>query len=66
VTRIETTEKAIRRYVKKLGGPERLAVWYEAAPGGFAIWRPLSSMGVACDVFAPSLVPVRAGDRVKN
>jgi transposase len=66
VTRIETTEKAIRRYIKKLGGPERLAVCYEAGPGGFALWRLLSSMGVACDVVAPSLVPVRAGDRVKT
>ena len=66
VTRIETTEKAIRRYVKKLGGPEGLAVCYEAGPGGFALWRLLTSMGVACDVVAPSLVPVRAGDRVKT
>jgi transposase len=66
VTRIDTTEKAIRRFIKKLGGPERLAVCYEAGPGGFALWRLLASMGVACDVVAPSLVPVRAGDRVKT
>lgn len=66
VTRIETTEKAIRRFIKTLGGPEGLAVSYEAGPGGFALWRLLTSMGVACDVIAPSLVPVRAGDRVKT
>jgi transposase len=66
VTRIETTEKAIRRFIKKLGGPDGLAVCYEAGPGGFALWRLLRSMGVACDVVAPSLVPVRAGDRVKT
>jgi len=66
VTRIETTEKAIRRFIKRLGGPDGLAVCYEAGPGGFALWRLLSSMGVACDVVAPSLVPVRAGDRVKT
>jgi transposase len=66
VTRIETTEKAIRRFIKSLGGPEGLAVSYEAGPGGFALWRLLASMGVACDVIAPSLVPVRAGDRVKT
>ena len=35
-------------------------------PGGFALWRLLSAMGVACDVVAPSLIPVRAGDRVKT
>jgi transposase len=66
LTRIETTENAIRRFIKKLGGPEGLAVCYEAGPGGFALWRLLSSMGIACDVVAPSLVPVRAGDRVKT
>lgn len=66
LTRIETTEKAIRRFIEKLGGPEGLAVCYEAGPGGFALWRLLSSMRIACDVVAPSLVPVRAGDRVKT
>jgi transposase len=66
VQRIETTEKAIRRFINKLGGPDGLAVCYEAGPGGFALWRLLSSMGVACDVVAPSLIPVRAGDRVKT
>jgi transposase len=34
--------------------------------GGFALSRLLTGMGVACDVVAPSLVPVRAGDRVKT
>ena len=66
VQRIETTGKAIRRFIGKLGGSEGLAVSYEAGPGGFALWRLLTSMGVACDVIAPSLVPVRAGDRVKT
>ncbi len=66
VSRIETTAKAIRRFIDRLGGPEGLAVCYEAGPGGFALWRLLTSMGVACDVVAPSLVPVRAGDRVKT
>ena len=66
VSRIETTERAIRRFIDRLGGPEGLGVCYEAGPGGFALWRLLTSMGVACDVVAPSLVPVRAGDRVKT
>jgi transposase len=66
VSRIETTERAIRRFVDRLGGPAGLAVCYEAGPGGYALWRLLTRMGVACDVIAPSLVPVRAGDRVKT
>jgi transposase len=66
VCRIETTERAIRRFVEKLGGPAGVSVCYEAGPGGFALWRLLRGMGVACDVVAPSLVPVRKGDRVKT
>jgi transposase len=44
----------------------RLAVCYEAGLGGFALWRLLSGIGATCDVVAPSLIPVRAGDRVKT
>ena len=66
VSRIETTDRAIRRFIAKQGGPEGLSVCYEAGPGGFALWRLLTSMGVACDVVAPSLIPVRKGDRVKT
>jgi len=66
VVRIETTERAIRRFIDKLGGPAGLSVCYEAGPGGFALWRLLTGLGVACDVVAPSLIPVRAGDRVKT
>ena len=66
VCRIETTEKAVRRFIDRLGGPAGLAVCYEAGAGGFALWRLLTKIGVACDVVAPSLVPVRAGDRVKT
>lgn len=39
VSRIETTEKAVRRFITKLGGPAGLAVCYDAGPGGFALWN---------------------------
>src|SRR2546423_3167682 len=66
VQRIETTRVAIRRFIERLGGPEGLAVCYEAGPGGFDLLRVLTELGVACDVVAPSLIPVRAGDRGKT
>jgi transposase len=66
VTRLESTERAIRRFIDRLGGPEGLAVAYEAGPGGYQLHRLLSGIGVACDVIAPSLIPIRAGDRVKT
>jgi transposase len=66
VQQIETTRAAIRRFIDRLGGAEGLAVCYEAGPGGFDLLRVLSELGVACDVVAPSLIPVRAGDRIKT
>ena len=66
VQQIETSPAAIRRFIQRLGGPAGLAVCYEAGPGGYELLRLLSGLGVACDVVAPSLVPVRAGDRVKT
>ncbi|MDQ3320398.1 MAG: IS110 family transposase [Actinomycetota bacterium] len=66
VTRLENTERAVRRFLGRFGDPGALAVAYEAGPCGYELFRLLSGMGVACDVIAPSLVPVRAGDRVKT
>jgi transposase len=66
VIRIEHTRKAIRGLIERLGGPAGLALAYEAGPTGWALKRLLEGLGVACDVIAPSLVPVRPGDRVKT
>lgn len=50
----------------KLGRPEQLLVCYEAGPTGFELHRKLSQKGIYCEVIAPTLVPVRSGDRVKT
>ena len=33
---------------RAVGGPEGLAVCYEAGPGGFDLYRLLTQLGVAC------------------
>ncbi len=66
LVQLEHSEKAVRRFVKRLGDPSRLAVCYEAGPCGYELYRLLASIGVACDIVAPSLTPVRPGDRVKT
>jgi len=63
---IPATEDAVRRLIKKLGPARDLRVCYEAGPCGYALYWQLAAMGVACDVIAPTLVPVRSGDRVKT
>ena len=59
-------EKAVRRFVRRLGDPGRVAVCSEAGPCGYDLYRLLTSAAVACDIVAPSLTPVRPGDRVKT
>jgi transposase len=41
-------------------------VCYEAGPTGFVLYWQLTAMGIECDVVAPTLVPVKSGDRVKT
>ncbi len=41
-------------------------VAYEAGPCGYVLWRHLQQFGHGCSVVVPSLIPKRAGDRVKT
>lgn len=66
IDRIWNEEGSVRHLVGRLGDPAALWACYEAGPCGFELHRLLSSMGVACDVVAPSLIPRRPGDRVKT
>ena len=58
---IPNREESIRRLVKKLGPPERLQAGYEAGPTGYVLYWQLTSLGVKCEVVAPTLVPVKPG-----
>lgn len=57
---------AIKQLVKRLGPPETLRMCYEAGPTGYGVYWTLTALGVRCEVIAPSLVPRKAGDRVKT
>jgi len=43
-----------------------LRICYEAGPTGFVLARRLGQLKTDCTVVAPSLIPVRAGDRIKT
>ena len=65
--RIANTATALDRLIRKLGdGGVRLRFCYEAGPCGYGIQRHVSTHGHECVVVAPSLIPRRAGDRVKT
>jgi len=65
--RIPNRLESIRKLVAKLGGPAKhLKACYEAGPTGYVLYWQLTQLGVSCEVIAPSLVPTKAGDRVKT
>jgi transposase len=66
VEKISSDEESVRRLIARLGNPRRLRACYEAGPTGYELARLLGSLGVACQVIAPTLVPTAPGDRVKT
>lgn len=64
---IANTPAAIARLVKTLTPDgEVLSFCYEAGPCGYGIHRQITRLGHDCAVVAPSLIPVKPGDRVKT
>src|ERR1700756_2050501 len=65
--RIANAPTALDRLLRKLGGDGMtLRFCYEAGACGYGIQRQLSRHRHECVVVAPSLIPKRAGDRVKT
>lgn len=56
-------EKVIRKLLSDSG---ELLFVYEAGPCGYEIYRYLTGNGFHCEVVAPSMIPKRSGDRIKN
>jgi transposase len=63
---IPNRAEAIRRLLGKLGDLSTLKVCYEAGPTGYALYWQLTKLGIHCEVIAPSLVPTKAGERIKT
>jgi transposase len=67
VGEIGNTAQAIAKLIKQLRKDDAdLKFCYEAGPCGYGIYRQLSELGWECQVVAPSLIPRKAGDRVKT
>jgi transposase len=61
VDRVFNDEESVRRLIGRFGDRRMLSVCYEAGPGGYELYRLLSSMGVACEVvWAASFFPDRS------
>jgi transposase len=64
---IGTRQADIDALVRRLSSKaSRLVFAYEAGPCGYVLHRYLKAKGLECRVVAPSLIPRRAGTRVKT
>lgn len=67
---IEHTKGRVLKLLQQLQGSGEsrveLEVCYEAGPTGYMLHRWLLESGISCTVVAPSLIPQRAGDRIKT
>lgn len=63
----DNTPEGIKKLIKALRNLSgTVYTCYEAGPTGFGLCRKLREEGLACEVVAPTRVPVRPGDRVKT
>lgn len=58
---LRSVERMLSKYEK-----ETTLFCYEAGPTGYGLQRYLSSKGYECQVVAPSLVPKKAGEKIKT
>ncbi len=57
-------KKLARKLKKEASG--QITACYEAGPCGYTLQRQLIEQGIDCKVIAPTLIPVKSGDRVKT
>lgn len=64
---IVNSDAALRKLLQQLSQPgEALSFCYEAGPCGYGLYRDLTALGHGCTVVAPSLIPRKAGERMKT
>ncbi len=64
---VSTTPQSVERLLKKLAARfNKVEVCYEAGPTGYGLHRHITAFGFSCSVVAPSLIPIRAGERIKT
>lgn len=64
---ISSGRGSVERLLNKLANRfERVEICYEAGPTGYGLYRQIEAFGFCCRVVAPSLIPIRKGERIKT
>ena len=65
---VRNSQKDVAKMVKKIKqqAPGEVRFCYEAGVCGFVLKRWIEAQGCSCSVIAPSLIPVKPGQRIKT
>lgn len=65
---VRNTQKNVAKMVQKIKqkAPGEVRFCYEAGVCGFTLKRWIEALGCSCCVIAPSMIPVKPGDRIKT
>lgn len=66
VERLPNDAVKLRRWCDRLAAQGELRACYEASGAAYVVHRSLREWGYACDVIAPSLIPVKPGVQRKH
>lgn len=64
---IDNSANSVLRMTKQLSTAGKMPSFcYEAGPCGYGLYRHLTKLGFECAVVAPSMIPRKAGDKIKT
>lgn len=66
VERLPNDAIKLRRFCDRVAEQGTLRTCYEASGAGYVVYRLLREWGYACDVIAPSLIPIKPGVQRKH
>jgi transposase len=66
LAKIPNDSVKLLKKLDQLGARESISCCYEAGPTGYGLHRYLEDAGIDSVVVAPTLIPVKSGDRVKT
>lgn len=66
VKQLPNEPRKVRRFFERWSRRGTIRSCYEASGAGYVLQREISEWGYACDVVAPSLIPIRPGERRKH
>ena len=58
--------RKLKRFFERWSRRGEIRACYEASGAGYVLHREITAWGYHCDIVAPSLIPVRPGDRRKH